>query len=170
MRASVAASMMRRVAAVSGRCSETMSASASSSSKPRRSSSSARSTSAGSADGIEIDQRHAEGLQPLGDGAADTPGAEKPDGAAAQLAAHRPQRVDVEAALPQLRVREGEPAQHGEDQHHRVLGDADGRAAGRDGERDAALGQRRGVDGVVVADALVVHEGELPRRPRSAAA
>ena len=78
----------------------------------------------------------------------------------------------MEAALPQLRVREGQPPQHGKDQHHGVLGNADGRAARRDGERDAALGQRRGVDGVVVADALVVHEGELPpgldQRPREA--
>jgi len=65
----------------------------------------------------------------------------------------------VEAPLPQLRVGEGQPPQHGKNQHDGVLGDADGRAAGRDGERDAALGQRCDVDGVVVADALVVHEG-----------
>ena len=74
-----------------------------------------------------------------------------------------PQRIDVPAALPQLGVGVRQALADGEREQHRVLGDAGGRAFGRQRERDAARGERRTVDRVVVADALVMDESQRRR-------
>ena len=68
--------------------------------------------------------------------------------------------VDVEAALAQLAVGIGQQAQHRQDEHEGLLGDAFGRAARRERQGDVALRQGLPGHGVVVADALVMDEGE----------
>ena len=58
----------------------------------------------GEPDRIEVDRRDAERLQTLRHRPADPPGADEADRPAPELPAHRTERIDVEAALPQVAV------------------------------------------------------------------
>ena len=107
---------------------------------------------------IEEDAAGAECAQPRRHRLRDAAHADVAHGHAGELARRRAQGVDVEPALPQLGVGEGQQLQDRERQQHGVLGDADRGALGRQRERDPARLQLGVVGGVLPADALVVDE------------
>jgi len=109
---------------------------------------------------VRVNPRAPERGEPLGHRPPDPPHADIADGLAGEFARAHTQSIHMPAALPQLGIGKGQALGGGQHEQNGMLGDSDGGALGRQGERQAAPFDLAPVRRVLPADALMMDDAK----------